>query len=74
MADNARSEHQNIPLSGREQILNMSNEGFERRMALIVDQQAQFASDSRQLREVQAQTEQLGAQLADGLLEAKRWA
>ena len=74
MADNARSEHQNIPLSGREQILNMSNEEFERRMALIVDRQAQFASDSRQLREVQAQTEQLKARLAAGFLASKRWA
>ena len=47
----------------------MSNEELERRMAFIVEQQAQFASDIQQLREVQAQTEQLVARLAAGTLE-----
>jgi hypothetical protein len=48
----------------------MSNEEFERKMAFIVEQQAQFAFDIQQLREVQAQTEQLVARLAAGTLEA----
>ncbi|MCA1601516.1 MAG: hypothetical protein LC776_07710 [Acidobacteria bacterium] len=47
----------------------MSNEEFEKKMAFIVEQQAQFASDIQQLREVQAQTEQLVARLAGGTLE-----
>jgi hypothetical protein len=37
----------------------MSNEELERKMAFIVEQQAQFTSDIQQLREVQAQTDQL---------------
>ena len=36
----------------------MSNEEFERKMEFILEQQAQFASDIQQLREVQAQTGQ----------------
>lgn len=40
----------------------MSNEEFDRRMAFIIEQQAQFASDILQLREAQAQTEQIVAQ------------
>jgi hypothetical protein len=40
----------------------MSNEELERRMAFIVEQQAQFASDIQQLREPQSQTDQLVAQ------------
>ncbi len=54
----------------------MSNEEFERKMALIVEQQAQFASDIQQLREVQTQlqatqvqTEQVVARLANVTLE-----
>ena len=47
----------------------LSNEELDRRMAFIVEQQAQFASDIQQLREVQAQTEQLVARLAAGTLE-----
>jgi len=47
----------------------MSNEEFERKMAFIVEQQAQFASDIQQLREVQTQTEQLVSRLAAGTLE-----
>ena len=47
----------------------MSNEELERRMAFIVEQQAQFASDIQQLREVQEQTEQVVARLANVTLE-----
>src|SRR6266542_3578693 len=38
-------------------------------MAFIIGQQAQFASDIQQLREVQAQTEQVVARLANVTLE-----
>ena len=47
----------------------MNNEEMERKMAFIVEQQAQFASDIQQLREVQGQTEQLVARLASVTLE-----
>lgn len=47
----------------------MSNEELEKRMAFIVEQQAQFASDIVQLREVQGQTEQVVARLANVTLE-----
>ena len=47
----------------------MSNEELERRMAFIVEQQAQFAFDIQQLREVQGQTEQIVARLANVTLE-----
>lgn len=47
----------------------MSNEDLERKMAFIVEQQAQFASDIQQLREVQGQTEQIVARLANVTLE-----
>ena len=54
----------------------MSNEEVDRRMAFIVEQQAQFASDVQQLRAAQAQTDQVVAQtgkivarLADATLE-----
>lgn len=40
----------------------MSNEEFERRMAFIVEQQAQFASDIQKLRESQTQTDRAVAQ------------
>ena len=40
----------------------MSNEEVDRRIAFIIEQQAQFASDILQLREAQAQTEQIVAQ------------
>jgi hypothetical protein len=40
----------------------MSNEELERRMAFIVEQQAQFATDIQQLRESQTQTDQVVAQ------------
>lgn len=47
----------------------MSNEELEKRMAFIIEQQAQFASDIQQLRELQAQTEQIVARLANGTFE-----
>ena len=47
----------------------MSNEELERRMAFIVEQQAQFASDIQQLREVQGQTENVVGRLANATLE-----
>ena len=57
-------------------MIDMNNEEFERKMAFIVEQQAQFASDIQQLREVQTQlqatqlqTEQVVARLANVTLE-----
>ncbi len=54
----------------------MTNEEFEKRMDFIVEQQGQFASDMLQLREAQAQTENVVTQtveivgrLANGTLE-----
>ncbi|MFN2513736.1 MAG: hypothetical protein ABR568_20240, partial [Pyrinomonadaceae bacterium] len=41
---------------------------LERKMAFIVEQQAQFASDIQQLREVQLQTESVVARLAHATL------
>ena len=43
----------------------MSNDELERRMAFIVEQQAQFASDIQQLREAQTQTDQVVAQTGE---------
>jgi hypothetical protein len=43
----------------------MSNEEVERKMAFIVEQQAQFASDLQQLREAQAQTDQVVGQTGE---------
>jgi ABC-type transporter Mla subunit MlaD len=51
------------------EILIMSNEETERQMAFIIGQQAQFVADIQQLREVQAQTEQIVARLASVTLE-----
>jgi hypothetical protein len=42
--------------------MNMNNEQFDRKMAFIVEQQAQFASDIQQLQESQAQLQQAQAQ------------
>lgn len=42
----------------------MTNEEFEKRMAFIIEQQAQFAADIQLLRETQGQTERVVAQLA----------
>ncbi|MGH9904240.1 MAG: hypothetical protein ACRD8U_01505 [Pyrinomonadaceae bacterium] len=47
----------------------MNNEEFERKMAFIVDQQAQFAADISQMRELQAQTETVVGRLAHATLE-----
>jgi hypothetical protein len=54
----------------------MSNEEVDRRIAFIIEQQAQFASDIHQLREAQSQlqqtqmqTEQVVARLAHVTLE-----
>ena len=53
-------------------MMNMNNEEFDRKMAFIVEQQAQFASDNQQLQESQAQlqesqtrTDQVVAQTAE---------
>jgi hypothetical protein len=45
--------------------MNMNNEEFDRKMAFIVGQQAQFASDIQQLEESQARTDQVVAQTAE---------
>ena len=52
--------------------MNMNSEEFDRKMAFIVEQQAQFASDIRRLQEYQAQfqesqarTDQVVAQTAE---------
>jgi flagellar basal body rod protein FlgG len=47
----------------------MSNEEVDRRIAFIIEQQAQFTSDIQQLREAQAQTDQVVARLANVTLE-----
>jgi len=46
-------------------MMNMNNEEFDRKMAFIVEQQAQFASDIQQLQESQARTDQVVAQIGD---------
>ena len=43
----------------------MSNEEFDRKMAFIVEQQAQFASDTLRLQESQARTDQVVAQTGE---------
>ena len=43
----------------------MSNEEIERKMAFIVEQQAQFASDIQRLEESQARTDQVVAQTGE---------
>jgi hypothetical protein len=47
----------------------MTNEEFEKKMEFIVEQQAQFATDIQQLRELQAQTAQVVGRLANVTLE-----
>ena len=47
----------------------MNNEEFERKMSFIVEQQAQFAADIQQMRELQAQTENVVGRLAHATLE-----
>ena len=46
----------------------MSNEEFERKMAFIIEQQAQFSSDTQQLQATQAQTENVVGRLANATL------
>ena len=55
-------------------MMNMHNEEFDRKMAFIVEQQAQFASDIQllqvsqaQLQESQARTDQVVAQTAEAV-------
>jgi hypothetical protein len=43
----------------------MSNDEVDQRIAFIVEQQVQFASDIQQLREAQAQTDQAVAQTGE---------
>jgi chromosome segregation ATPase len=43
--------------------MNMNNEEFDRKMAFILEHQAQFASDIQQLQEFQAQLQESQAQL-----------
>jgi hypothetical protein len=50
----------------------MNNEEFERKMSFIVEQQAQFAADVQQMRELQAQTENVVGRLAHATLEGFR--
>ena len=50
----------------------MNNEEFERKMSFIVEQQAQFAVDIQQMRELQAQTENVVGRLAHATLEGFR--
>lgn len=47
----------------------MSNEDFEKKMDFIVEQQAQFTVDIQQLRELQAQTNQIVNRLAVAMFE-----
>ena len=44
--------------------MNINNEDFDRKMAFIVEQQAQFTADIQQMRELQAQTENVVGRLA----------
>ena len=46
----------------------MNNEEFERKMAFIVEQQAQFAVDIQQVQATQAQTENVVGRLANATL------
>ena len=50
----------------------MNNEEFERKMSFMVEQQAQFAADIQQMRELQAQTENVVGRLAQATLEGFR--
>ena len=46
----------------------MSNEEFERKMAFIIEQQAQFSADIQQLQATQTQTENVVGRLANATL------
>lgn len=50
-------------------MMNMNNEEFDRKMAFILEQQAQFTADIQQMRELQAQTENAVGRLAQATLE-----
>ena len=50
----------------------MNNEEFEKKMSFIVEQQAQFAVDIQEMRELQAQTEDVVGRLAHATLEGFR--
>ena len=45
--------------------MNMNNEEFDRKMAFIVEQQAQFASDIQQLQESHAQLQGVVGQMGE---------
>ena len=47
--------------------MNMNHDEFDRKMAFIVEQQAQFASDIQQLQESQARTEKVVAHTAESV-------
>ena len=47
----------------------MNNEEFERKMSFIVEQQVQFTADIQQMRELQAETENVVGRLAYATLE-----
>ena len=49
----------------KKETLTVSNEEVDRRIAFITEHQAQFASDIQQLREAQAQTDQVVAQTGE---------
>ena len=46
-------------------MMNMNNEEFDSKMAFIVEQQAQFASDIHRLQESQSRTDQVVAHTAE---------
>ncbi|HYN23431.1 MAG TPA: hypothetical protein VES69_00125 [Pyrinomonadaceae bacterium] len=50
----------------------MSNEELDRRMEFIIEQQAQFASDILQLREAQAETEQIVARTSQTVAQTSQ--
>ena len=49
--------------------MNMNNDEFDRKMAFIVEQQAQFASDIQQLQESQARTEKVVAHTTESVAQ-----
>ena len=50
-------------------MMNMNNEEIDRKMAFIVEQQAQSVADIQQMRKLQAQTENVVGRLAYATLE-----
>ena len=53
-------------------MMNMHNEEFDRKMAFIVEQQAQFASDIQLLQESQAQLQESQAQFQEAQARTDR--